>query len=114
MDKNKNKGVTLVELIIVTVLIAIMVVTGLQFVVYCKTLAVKSKLKLAAANYARETAEGLYWLDCYDNALNITASPVSVPLPSGELGDQYGGTRTYNVTGGADYKVVTVTVHWDQ
>lgn len=112
-----RRGFTLVELIVAMMLISIIIVVGLQFLVYCQRFIIKSGTKLVAANFARETMEELYQDDYYSASLDVGAE--SKPLPTGvefasNLADQYGGSRECTVTEDADYKVITVTVEWDE
>ena len=64
--KNEHAGVTLVELMMTIMLIAIVAVTGLAFLTYCDRYAMIAYSKVAAANLARETMEGCYMTEYYN------------------------------------------------
>jgi len=116
---HNRKGVTLVELMITIVVIAIAVVGSLEFFKFCqKNFIINSTLKLMASDFARETMEDLYYRDPDDLDL-ITPKDVSLPSTGdfATLADK-GGSRSYTVTQGTDaihgtkYKVITITVDW--
>ena len=107
-----QRGFTLAELIIAMVLIGIVVVVGLQFLVYCQRFIIRSGTKLVGADFARVTMEELYQ-DHYDS-LNVGTELKPLPTEDGEFGgdvaDQYVGSREYTVTEKTGYKVIEVTV----
>ena len=112
----QKRAFTLIELITAVVIMAIAVVCSLEFYRYChKNFLINSMLKLEAANFARETMEGIYFLDPTDSQLS--AGNYTQALPStgdcSQLKTQYGGTRTYRVAQQTDYKVIQVTVNWN-
>lgn len=113
MLKNR-RGTTLVEIMLAMAIIAIAAVSSLEFYHYCqKSFIVSSKLKLAAADFARETAEEIYMLD-HGNSILGDGAAIQKDLPS--TGDFcFPGTRTYTVTQvpDTDYKVVEVKVLWN-
>lgn len=123
MLKNK-KGTTFIELVLAMVMIAIAVVTTLDFYKYCqKSFITNSKLKMAAADFASETTEEVYMLDFVDPKLNTTdENGVVKSLPSqgdfADLATQHEGTRAYfvsqtDVTSSDSYKVVEIKVCWN-
>ena len=115
---------SLIEVIVAAMLIAIAALSALSFLVYCSRLAMRTNLRITAANFARETMEGLYKKDYGSSYLKETKAegtviPKDDPLPTGsefgsKLRDQYGGTRSYTVIDKGDYKIVTVKVNWNQ
>lgn len=118
MFKNKI-GSSLIEVILAMVIIAVAVVVTLDFYKHCqKNFILSSKLRMAAADFARETVEEMYWLDPSNPNLNTTTEAVSKALPStgdfAELYDRYAGARTYTIAQETDanYKVVEVKVSW--
>ena len=105
MKRNFLTGFTLVELIIAMVIIAIVSVCSLEFLRFCqKNFISNAESRFMAANYARETMEGLYWLPSSE-LVDVTASPV--PLP---VGSNLSATRTYTVSPRNGYKVITVLI----
>ena len=115
--KSRNSGYSLVEIIMSVGLIAVIVLTSVQFLVYCNKFVMKSYAKVAAENLARETMETLYKRK-YSTLVpgsNYTDQPVTLGVLM-----KYGGSRTYTINGPyldpvtkAYYKVITVTVTWN-
>jgi len=104
-----KKGVTLAELMVAMVMIAITVVASMEFFRFChKSFIVNSTLKLRAADLGRETMEGLY------NDPGGTMGNHTVSMPPGVYGID-GWNSSYNIsqgtepTQGSDYRVITVT-----
>ena len=58
--KNRRAGISLIEIIIAIVLIAVVIITALQFLIYCDTFAMKADAKITAENFAKERMENLY------------------------------------------------------
>ena len=109
--KNRRAGLTLVELMVGVLLVAIAAVAGLQFLIYCDKYAMRADAKLAAVNFAQETMENFYMTE-YDNL--VTPLPASTLLPPSRL-LTFGGTRSCVVDGtNPNYKIITVTVTWNQ
>ena len=111
------KGVTLVELIVGIVIIAVISVASLEFFQHCRRFIVDSEIRLGAVNFARETME----LRAWDTEITDTTGwqndrdlPAGAEFASG-IRDNYGGSRLYRVEDGAtgDYKVIKVKVGWD-
>ena len=133
--KNRRTGVSLIELMISVVLIAIVAVMALKFLIYCDAFAMKADAKIAAENFARETMEGLYQKQYADAALTTgsydAGTTSSLALPAGtnfgsRLRNRYptsntntmriytvGSEQTDTLTN-TQYKVITVTVTWQQ
>ena len=123
--KNKNAGMTLIEIIIAVLLITITIIGSLQFLVYCNKFAFDADTKEMASNFARETMEGLYQKDYDDLIPNTPGIPYPATIVNGQNFDtsrlctQHSGTRTYSVSPeqqdsvtGAYYKIITVDVTW--
>ena len=111
-----KRSFSLVELVIAMAVMAVAVICSLAFYKFCdKCFIVDTTVRLQAVNFARETMEGLYYLDYNDSNLSAGAND---DLPStgdfSGLKTIYGGARSYAVTDKADYKVVQVTVSWNQ
>ena len=123
--KNERTGFTLVEIIVSLALIAVVVITSLQFLIYCDSFAMKANEKIAAENFAREAMEGLYQKQYSDNTITANTNYGTNTLPTGaafgsSLRDKHSGTRTYSVgpeqtdtLTNTQYKVITVTVTWN-
>ena len=113
------KGVTLVELVIGIVIIAIISVASLEFFRHCQRFIVDSEIRLGAVNFARETMDLRSWNTNVGDPTGWLDEPL--PLPTGgtfgRIRDDYSGTRQYRIqsdTGGTgDYKVIKVRVSWD-
>lgn len=115
----KKSGVTLIEVIIAMVVIAIIAVGAFSFFEHCQRFIVDSQLRLIAVNFVRETMEERYW------ELNPAETPdwaADTPLPTGTgfgslLRDNYGGTRHYRVSAdtgtGTSYRVIETRVTWE-
>ncbi len=131
--KKTKAGFSLIEAVIAVVLIAIAAVTALSFIVYCNCFALQADARITAANFARETMEGLYKRDYGDINLTAPVYPITGtdPLPAGTaFGSGFLArhttatrtpTRTYTVAENTDYKatpvvnykLITVTVKWN-
>jgi len=114
--KSCRKGVSLVEGIVAALIFMIAFVGMAHIYVLCKKKLVVSNTKLMAINYARETLDRLRSMGDYST---LTSSIDS--LPSGDLKDNYSGTREYTVELGPDdyaassgerYKIIKVKVEW--
>lgn len=111
-----RRGTTLIEIALAMTIIAIAAVSSLEFYKYCqKNFIVSSKLKLAAADFAKETAEEIYMLDP-DNSTLGNGVTIQKDLPAtgdfSYLKNQHQGNRFCTVTQGDSYKVVEVRVTW--
>ena len=121
--RNTKAGFSLIEAVITVMLIAIVAVAALSIFAYCYRLALQADARIVAANFARETMEGLYKKDYGDTGLNETVTHAD-PLPAGtEFGGGFLGryptaTREYTIAENAateqssDYKLITVTMTW--
>lgn len=104
--RDYKRGLTLIEIILSIVLIAIVAITALGFLVYCGRFAVQAGTKITASNFARETMEDHYWDD------TLVTESVQDNLPGNR-------TRTYSVSdpvdgpNGSQYRVTNVTIHWN-
>jgi len=108
----KNAGFTLIELILGIVIIAIAAVSSLEFYSYChKFFIMRSSLTSQALGFAKESMEGLYWLDPYDAAMNTPLPSLPAIPVTGDFAFK-GGSRSYSVTDKGSYKVLEVTVIW--
>ncbi len=117
MNSNKNEGFTLIDMIIGVVLIAIAVIGSLEFYRYCyKSFIVGPKPAIEALNFAKESMEELCWLDSSDSAFTLPLAAPNRPLPTTgnfkELGSRFSGSRSYSVTDKGSYKVLEITVTW--
>jgi len=108
-------GFTLIEVLVGMILVVIISLTGLGFLVHCERLLLKPELRLMAANFGRETIEGLYWAD-YTNLPEQTDTQDTFPPQTnfGEGGGTYNWTRAYSVASKQDYKLITVTVTYNR
>lgn len=112
-----KKGMSLIEVMLGMMLIAIIAILALGFSVYCNRFAMHTDLRLRAASFARETMESLYW-----------TSPLNLPIVTNPTDDLaagtfkgnkfqtgYGATRRYTVTNTSDpnYEVISATVTWN-
>ncbi len=118
--KNENAGYSLTEIILAMVLIAVIVITSLQFLIYCDNFAMKADTKITAEHFAREAMEEFYQKQYTDPALTSNSN-VSFPgaifdkfysLRGGRISRTVGPEETDNVTN-TKYKVITVTVTWN-
>jgi Tfp pilus assembly protein PilE len=130
-----RKGQTLFEAILAVIIVAVIAMVVMEFYVTNKRLIQRNKLRVMAANFARETMESLYTKSLTDietipfNAQikRTTDMPdfpykASVPLglpssttdmPSlGEL-KKHNPQRYFTVTHHDVYDVITVTVTWN-
>ncbi|MCX5667779.1 MAG: prepilin-type N-terminal cleavage/methylation domain-containing protein [Candidatus Omnitrophica bacterium] len=117
--KNTKAGFSLIEVIIAIILIAIAAIGALSYIVYCNHLTLQVSARIVAANFARETMEGLYKKDY--PGLNVTAGDgLSDPLPGatafgGAFLSRYStATRKYTITDMGGYKLIIAKVTWDQ
>lgn len=115
--KLKNRGTTIIELLVAMVIIAITTVASLEFFNFCqRNFVVSSRLKFVAANIARETMEETYWLS--GASLSDTPTPppnIDLPADCGlNTAAYYRDISTENALGGTDprynYKLVEVTI----
>ena len=117
--KNTKTGFSLIEAIMAIILIAIAVVGSLSYMAYCNRLTLQANARIVAANFARETMEGLYKKD-YPGLGVTTGDGLSDPLPGATA---FGGaflsryptaTRKYTITDMGGYKLIIAKVTWDQ
>lgn len=113
---SRKTGLTLIEVIVAIVIIAIGAVAALQFYVFCqKSFLTSAITRPMAANFGRETMEDLYLRDYSDT--NLAPNNYSVTMP---VTPTYGRnwTQTYTVTNSTspepDYKIITVPTDWTQ
>ncbi|MDD5135862.1 MAG: prepilin-type N-terminal cleavage/methylation domain-containing protein [Candidatus Omnitrophica bacterium] len=115
--KNKKAGMTLIEIIVAVIIIAIAGITSFQFLVYCDKLVMQANSKIVAANFAREIAETLYQKD-YDALVSGSGYPAGIPALGVRLYKGVGsydiGTEQVDALTNTQYKVITVTVTWNQ
>ena len=103
----KKMGMTLVEVLIAMVIIAIVAVCGSTYFAFCKRSIISSQSRLMEVNFARDTMERLY-----TSTTLVPGSNYNDALPAGDLRDRDGGTRTYTVAAqSGNYEVLTVTVN---
>lgn len=121
MKRNFLTGLTLIEVIVSMVLVAITMVVTLQFFIFIQqNFVVKSRMKYDAANVAREQMEHDYWVDY--SSLNATGidTPIITPFTSANCGLS-GATYTEKITlrntitvgsnsYSPGYKLVTVSI----
>jgi len=102
----RKKGFTLVEVVIAMIMIAIIAVTGFEFLRHVQYFIIVAGEELVALNLAREKTEELYW-DSDLKEMSPVTDDVSDYLP--------GGRRTYSVgnSAGGDYKIISVSVTKD-
>jgi Tfp pilus assembly protein PilE len=120
MRHKRSNGFALVEIIIVTMIIATTAIVTLEFYAYCvKRFIENSRLSLEAVDFGRAKMEDLYFL----NSANLSDVTVTVldSLPAAdpgifpnELKDRYAGTLEYTITPkpSSNYKVVETKVKW--
>lgn len=114
---NPRSGFSLVEAMIAAIIIGVISVVALLSLVYCNNLAILADDRITAANFVRDTMEGLYRKGFGDAELNA-AEDVEVPLPAeAEFGGKFlkkypTAKRTYTVIDKGDRKVVKVKVRW--
>ena len=126
--KNRRAGVTLIELMVGIILIAIASVGGLRFFVYCNNYVIRTDSRVAAVNFAMETMEKFYMVTSAGLGSDTdTANPPADALPSSsggflnKLKDSHSGTRSYAIststiaigTPALKYRIVSVAVNWD-
>jgi len=120
---NNRKAFTYIELMISVVVIGVISSTALEFLKYCSSFIEISNTRVAAANFARETMEGLYMNDYSDSSLTagsyteVTTPSLALPAApdfGSRLHDRHEGTRKYDVVNKTDYKTITVTVDWNR
>ena len=133
-----RRGLSLVEIFVGMAVAIIASVVALQFLIYCERIALQPRLRLIAANFAKETIESLYQKSFNDlpstidtgtdsetdTETSVDATPdINIePYTSNPdlklLFERYHGTRSYTVEekSGTDnvhaYKVVKVKVDW--
>ena len=117
MRESKAKGFTLIDMIVGVVLIAIAAIGSLEFYYYCyKFFIARPKPTIEALNFAKESMEELYWIDSSSAALTLPLQAPNLPLPTTgnfkELGSRFNGSRSYSVVDKGSYKVLEVTVSW--
>ncbi|MDP3791712.1 MAG: prepilin-type N-terminal cleavage/methylation domain-containing protein [Candidatus Omnitrophota bacterium] len=111
----KNRGFTLVELIVAMVIIAITAVGAFEFYVFSmKNFIMKARLTLMATDFATDKMEKLYYLALGD-----------LPPEGDTTNDQFrndtyltelknrGGNCLINVTSTTNYKIVTTKITWN-
>ncbi|MFA5142822.1 MAG: type II secretion system protein [Candidatus Omnitrophota bacterium] len=116
--RNRRAGVTLIELVIAVMIIAVAAIASFQFLVYCDKFVSRATDRIVAANLARETMEMFYGRD-YDS---LGTGSGSVSLPAGNiLSSRHTNVkREYRINEHTDsgtgnvYKVILVTVSWDK
>lgn len=110
--KNRKSGMSLIEIMVGMILIAIIAITALGFSVYCNKFAMQTDLRLDATNFARETMESKYWL----TGLALTplvADNTTGSFAGSRLRTNYNGQRQYAVTNtDPNYNVLSVIVTW--
>jgi type II secretory pathway pseudopilin PulG len=117
--KNAKAGFSLLEAVIAIVIIVVAAVTALSYLVYCNRFASRTDARIVAANFARETMEGLYKKHYSDASLKITTGEgVEAFLPeASSFGEEFlrrypNATRRYTVTDMGSYKLIKVKVEW--
>ncbi|MCX5666865.1 MAG: type II secretion system protein [Candidatus Omnitrophica bacterium] len=107
----KNAGFTLIDLILGIVIIAIAAVSSLEFYRYChKFFILRSSITVRALGFAKESIEGLCWLDSSDASLNIPLPSLPALPATGDFA--FTGSRSYSVIDKGSYKVLEVKVSW--
>jgi type II secretory pathway pseudopilin PulG len=112
--KNTKAGFSLVEAILTIILIAIAAVVALPYLVYCSHFALQTDARMAAANLARGTVEGLYKRAYNDAGLNPTTGTPDSLAGTVFLSRYPTAARNYTISDKGDYKLITATVTWDQ
>lgn len=108
--KNNKAGVSFIELMIATILIAIVAVVSIQFLVYCKRLMGRPKTTFQAANLARSYMEPLYNIDQSGVILQQAGNIADASLNNATFNTIVSGpTQNKNFNG---YSTVTVTITW--
>lgn len=99
----KNKGFTLIEVMIAMVVIITGAIVGFEFFRYCQEYTTNIKLNTVALNRARQIMEYNYW--------NPTPTSKTYPgideLPADNTGKVI-------IVDRGDYKTVAVTVTWNE
>ena len=112
----KIKGLTLVELIIGIVIVAIISVASFEFYRHCQRFVMDAEVRLGVSNFARETMEQRMWdADIATTGglwIDDTALPTGTDFAS-DIGSNHGGTRQYSTDETSNYKVIKVKVHWN-
>ena len=97
-----RKGFTLIEVMIATIVIAIISVASFEFFMQSARLLRSPLTRLECVNAAREKTEEVYW------ELNpMPEAAVPITLPSGRA-----ATQEVIVTDEGDYNVITVKITW--
>jgi type II secretory pathway pseudopilin PulG len=118
----KNKiisGFTLIEVVMANVMLIVLVLAGLSFYQYCSHSIVDSKLRLMAANFARETMEMRYFDDTLTETGGVWQNDTALPTGAAFgalLRDNHDGTRQYKVTSSPSgpYLILETKVTWNE
>ena len=122
--KNRKAGLTMIELMVGVLLVAIAAVVGLQFLIYCDTYTTHAESRVAAVNLALETMEEFYMRDSATLGADA-ANEIGLPPSAGgfidKLRDSPGAKRSYIIGTSAlqlgnpprTYRTITVTVQWN-
>ncbi|MFA5142818.1 MAG: prepilin-type N-terminal cleavage/methylation domain-containing protein [Candidatus Omnitrophota bacterium] len=113
--KDKRAGMSLVEIIVAMVIIAIATIASFQFLVHCDKFVIMADNKVAAANFAREIMEDYYQEDYDDLAVgshSVSIAALASRLHNGTGSYEIGSEKTESATS-TKYKVITVKVGWD-
>jgi prepilin-type N-terminal cleavage/methylation domain len=111
----KNKGFSIVEVIVAMIIMSITVISSFEFYRFCmKNFIMDARYHMMGSDFARGAMEQKYFLNTKDfDALGSTGLPVSVALPIGsELKDTRSGTMSYTITQETGYKTIETKVIW--
>ena len=118
-----KKGVSMVELVITMLLLAIVATSTFGFYAYVNNFSIKSENYAAATEFLTQTLEMLLSKPYADPGLSVTTDlpPHYDPLSASNLRDQYNGVREYSVDEStwdsnfldSVYKAITVTIRWN-
>ena len=118
----KTNGMTLVEVLVTIVIVAILALGAGGFFSFCERFIVDSELRLMAVNFAAEVMEERYWNSLIDETPDtspvdgipdwVTAPP---PLSGSRIDDYYSGARHYKVATSTDgsYRIIETKVTWE-
>jgi len=108
MNSDKNKGFSLLEVLVTMIIIAITVISSFEFYAFCmRRLIMNARLSSIATDLGQETMEKMYFLSLGDS--NLINSSEALNLEAGRP-----GTRSCNITAKPDYSIIETKVTWTQ
>jgi Tfp pilus assembly protein PilV len=112
MATNKLKGLTLIEIIVSLLLIAILVVGLFAMFTWSARRNITSQHQVQAQDFSRDTLEELLVKDFSATELGLGSH--TAVLPACELKDNFGASRSYVVETITEGKKISVTTRWTE